>query len=578
MKLEDIICWSQRDVDKRRPLPWIADPTVSESDVLLVRRGSEHGDEAHGPLNYPLDGGEKRTTAFPGFKKRHTADPIELFYDLFFVANLGSFTSSHEINNVSNLKSYVGFISLMWFVWLQTTLFDIRFNTDSVLSRTFKAFHLGIMVAFAILAPNFDTSNLEQHPERFRDMSLVLMATRIVLILQYATVAWYVRVWKHTLVAKTAVMAILFGAAMVYLGLSFVFIRNPQVHGYVGWYVVSGVEAVLMIAISSFWKVLSFKNTAIVDRFAGMTLIVLGEGVVGMTKAATGIAQGTTKVTKSSIGLMIAYVLIVYFIYMMYFDQLDEERFGTIRQQLWALLHYPLHIAILLTIEGCRAFVLFDTGRRLVDRAAHKAAAILEAAETPSDIVRGLKEMVAYVSRRLATKDGMPDFQANYDQILSLNMSDPNDEKIYNSVFKDYVAKLDLWIMGTLGVVPDSPGEDYKVSDEKLAKKGYVIFNFFFIASGVTLISLAVLHWFGKSRKSRGELLSIVITAAIGISLALVSLISKTSKSNDEKSAYYKFTQSSWVEPLVLLTYALVLAIDGFIIWFSYRRQYKRVT
>lgn len=86
---------------------------------------------------------------------------------------------------------------------------------------------------------------------------------------------------------------------------------------------------------------------------------------------------------------------------MIYFDQLDEGRFGTIRQQIWALLHYPLHIAILLTIEGSRAFVLYDTGCRLFYKAADSAEKHLSAAETADEIVSALQEIVVYVSDRL---------------------------------------------------------------------------------------------------------------------------------------------------------------------------------
>lgn len=38
---------------------------------------------------------------------------------------------------------------------------------------------------------------------------------------------------------------------------------------------------------------------------------------------------------------------------MLYFDRCDTERhFGTIRQQIWSFLHFPLHIAFVLTMEG----------------------------------------------------------------------------------------------------------------------------------------------------------------------------------------------------------------------------------
>lgn len=39
----------------------------------------------------------------PHFCRHSDATPIELFFDLFFVANLSSFTATHEINNVEGM-------------------------------------------------------------------------------------------------------------------------------------------------------------------------------------------------------------------------------------------------------------------------------------------------------------------------------------------------------------------------------------------------------------------------------------------------------------------------------------------
>lgn len=44
---------------------------------------------------------------------------------------------------------------------------------------------------------------------------------------------------------------------------------------------------------------------------------------------------------------------------MLYFDQIENDRFGTIRQQVWAVLHFPLHVAILLTVEGSARFIIW---------------------------------------------------------------------------------------------------------------------------------------------------------------------------------------------------------------------------
>lgn len=37
---------------------------------------------------------------------------------------------------------------------------------------------------------------------------------------------------------------------------------------------------------------------------------------------------------------------------MLYFDQTEAERVGTIRQQVWTILHFPFHACILLVVEG----------------------------------------------------------------------------------------------------------------------------------------------------------------------------------------------------------------------------------
>lgn len=62
------------DVDRKHPspLPWIASPV-------------------------------DKTGASPHLYRHSDATPIELFFDLFFVANLSTFTATHEINNVTGM-------------------------------------------------------------------------------------------------------------------------------------------------------------------------------------------------------------------------------------------------------------------------------------------------------------------------------------------------------------------------------------------------------------------------------------------------------------------------------------------
>lgn len=96
----------------------------------------------------------------PAFERHEESTAIELFYDLFFVANLTTFSNIHEINNTKTLTSYVGFFCILWFTWCITSLYDIRFVTDSLLARIAKGVHLGVMVGLAVSGPKFDTTKV----------------------------------------------------------------------------------------------------------------------------------------------------------------------------------------------------------------------------------------------------------------------------------------------------------------------------------------------------------------------------------------------------------------------------------
>lgn len=98
----------------------------------------------------------------PEFQRHEETTNIELFYDLFFVANLTTFSALHEINDKKTLTSYIGFFCVLWFTWCQVTLFDVRFVANSVVDRVAKAVHLGVMVGFAVVGPNFNPTDYDK--------------------------------------------------------------------------------------------------------------------------------------------------------------------------------------------------------------------------------------------------------------------------------------------------------------------------------------------------------------------------------------------------------------------------------
>lgn len=193
-----------------------------------------------------------------------------------------------------DLLSYIGYFALVWFTWLQVALFDVRFGIDSVFERLCKALHFGVMTGFAIIATDFlpDQDGDPTYIPSFRSLSLILMASRLILAFQYLVVGLYVRHNKQTWLPLLLTIGSLFVSAMVYLGTYFSFRIDEETHTDVAWYVMGAFEAFALLSVSSIWKHLSFRNTPLVERLGLLTLIILGEGVIGMAKAIGSIVIG----------------------------------------------------------------------------------------------------------------------------------------------------------------------------------------------------------------------------------------------------------------------------------------------
>ena len=95
-----------------RALPLIASPLEHEEH----HHGHEHAtshEHSHGSSETSIGkervqstGHQTRPTLhrMPTFREREEASSIELFYDLFFVANLSSFTGVHTIDDANSAR------------------------------------------------------------------------------------------------------------------------------------------------------------------------------------------------------------------------------------------------------------------------------------------------------------------------------------------------------------------------------------------------------------------------------------------------------------------------------------------
>lgn len=111
----------------------------------------------------------------------------------------------------------MGFFTLLWFTWLQTILYDVRFSTESVFHHVHKAISFAIMIGFVICAATYNTMDVHSTINGFKAMSLVLMSSRVALTLQYGITLFHVIGHRKTRVPFLLTIGTLLVAAVAFL-------------------------------------------------------------------------------------------------------------------------------------------------------------------------------------------------------------------------------------------------------------------------------------------------------------------------------------------------------------------------
>src|SRR5437667_12284073 len=123
--------------------------------------------------------------------------------------------------SMTALWAYVGFLGIIWFTWLQITLFDIRFARDSIFERTCKALQLATMVGFASAGSGFATTVRDENVWSFRSLGILLAGSRLMLAIQYSTaVAFLHREMKLAARRLAVTAAVLLATSAAYTGVS----------------------------------------------------------------------------------------------------------------------------------------------------------------------------------------------------------------------------------------------------------------------------------------------------------------------------------------------------------------------
>ncbi|QSZ36968.1 hypothetical protein DSL72_009060 [Monilinia vaccinii-corymbosi] len=478
---------------------------------------------------FAVDDAEEEMFETPEFRRYKETTNVELFYDLFFVANLTTFNDVHEVNEVDALKSYAGFFCILWFLWLQVSLFDVRFVTDSVLERIGKTLQFGVMIGLATIGPDFNLSDQKAGP--FRSLAIILMFSRLILSLQYSAILYHVWYYKDSKTPLFLVVVVNFVAALVYFTTFFGFTNETSKAGKViiVWYITAVLETAANIVISSKWKVLSFGGSHLVQRMTLLTLIILGEGIIGVSKSIADITKIEDTYKASLILTIISAVGIIYFIYMLYFDWLNRSYFGSIRQQIWAFLHFPFHLALVFLVEGISQFIRWRKVVEVIREVSRQY--INQFNRAPATNSLDLETRLAKVTQTIFDK-----FPPAYTHTISttqkalssIGSAAFNSTEQLGNVTTLFSAVQDS-LFDNFGIDPPEskiavtdPNEEWNENIQVLA----LVYTYFFVASGITLILMNILNALNRPNMTRPDKSRIAINFVLSIAFLGLATIS----------------------------------------------------
>ncbi|KAF9081440.1 hypothetical protein BGX23_000872 [Mortierella sp. AD031] len=268
----------------------------------------------------------------------------KLFYDLLFVANLTEFTHSHPITGQSALAHYIGWFVIMWWAWAGQTFWAARYDMDDLFTKLFKLIEFCALISFGA----FSSDHLNRTSTGFIGSYIVLKG---VLVVEYGNVLFWAR--RNRSKKSLTPLLLQIGSnvlAMIVWGAS-ILVHNMTAR-YIMWFLTIGVEVAVLVSFGRRTSV-TFAGSHLPERFALFTIIVLGENIIGLI----GLSAGASTWSAGFDLFMVLFVLttiILYALWWLYFDDFSEDVFHktTTLSQLWAYLHLPLHVCIVLVGTG----------------------------------------------------------------------------------------------------------------------------------------------------------------------------------------------------------------------------------
>ncbi|KAK5207384.1 hypothetical protein LTR41_006953 [Exophiala xenobiotica] len=409
------------------------------------------------------------------------------------------------------------------------------------------------------------------------------MTSRLALVIPYGLVLWNSWGYKKVRSPLILMLGTYLLTAAGYLAIGLRVEQNPGC--YVFWYLICGIEIASIIAVSCYWRLVSFKPTHLVERLGELTLVIIGEGILVLSRRTYQLFGVLNSPSADVYIAVICSVLLTYLVYTLYFNHIKHDEFGRIRQQVWMLLHYPLHLAILLTLDGSSFLIMSGTLSKMTvawlqDYPLYHWGTwdeFFRSCSSTSAVVSTLADRVDSLWARMYRDPVVALRLFNYTEAVSsiedipapFNSSEWRQQAI--GTIADLWINVEVAIFKGFGLEPHWPfgrlPSEYSEAS-MIEDVAVTSFTYFYFAAGSLLIILAIMCFFAKKQSLQAMWLRISIKVAIGICVMLpvMTLWLSTTEA-------WTFFQSPWTIAPTMLGYLMVVVVEIFIDWLDQRKQ-----
>jgi hypothetical protein len=204
-------------------------------------------------------------------------------------------------------------------------------------------------------------------------------------------------------------------------------------------------------------------------------LIILGEGIIAVLKVIAKIVNAEFAYSAATVGNITAAIAMIYFLYMLYFDWLNlHHHFGSIRQQIWAFLHFPFHLFLVLGLEGTSQVIVVRKLEEAITRVTNIFVSSFaeftdDSSYTIDDLVNKLNETVDGIWKSYPPPESV--FFEVQNGLIELH--DAKDNQTQETAVTDVLFTTMTSLFETYGIELREKAQDMS-SEDKFEKYGHV--------------------------------------------------------------------------------------------------------